>query len=72
MASVHAWLRIGSSLYVFRCGLSPRLTREFKVYRGKCEPRFDGRGLDNDVVYKLDGLVVKYDPERICERLNRD
>jgi hypothetical protein len=59
------------SLYVFRCSLSPRLTREFKIYRGrKREPRLDTPTADPDSIYKIDGIAVSYEPERICERLN--
>jgi hypothetical protein len=59
------------SLYVLRCSLSPRLTREFKIYRGKREPRLEGPTPLNVDVYKIDGEVVAYDPERMCELLNR-
>jgi hypothetical protein len=59
------------SLYVLRCSLSPRLTQEFKIYRRRRrEPRLDGPPPDNNVVYKIDGVVMVYDPEQICERLN--
>jgi hypothetical protein len=58
------------SVYVLRCSLSPRLTREFKIHRGKREPGLDGPTPLNSEVYKIDGVVVAYDPERICERLN--
>ncbi len=58
-------------LWFFRCSVSPRLTREVKIYRGrKREPRLDDRPPDDLVVYKIDGHAVAYDPERICERLN--
>jgi hypothetical protein len=57
--------------YVFRCSLSPRLTREVTIYRGrKREPRLEGPTRVNNVVYKIDGEVVDYAPDRICERLN--
>ena len=47
------------SVYVYRCSLSPRLTREFKIYRGrKRELRLDGPSSDNDIVYRIDGVVV--------------
>jgi hypothetical protein len=58
------------SLYVYRCSWSPRLTREFKIFRGKREPRLEGTAPDNNVVFKIDGVVVDYDPERICKHLN--
>jgi hypothetical protein len=58
------------SLLVLRCSLSPRLTREYKIYRGKREPRLEGPTPLNTDVYEIDGVVVDYDPDRICERLN--
>ena len=58
------------SLCVFRCSLSSRFTKEFKIYRGRREPRLEGPKPLNDIVYKIDGVIVDYDPERICERLN--
>jgi hypothetical protein len=58
-------------LWTFRCSISSRLTREVKIYRGrKRERRPDERPPDDLVVYKIDGVVVAYDPERICERPN--
>jgi hypothetical protein len=70
MAPVHARLRARPFCLVLRCSLSPRLTREFKIHRGKREPGLDGPTPLNSEVYKIDGVVVAYDPERICERLN--
>ena len=59
------------AVWTFRCSISPRLTQEVKIYRGRTrEPRPHTRDPDDLVVYKIDGVVVPYDPERICERLN--
>jgi hypothetical protein len=59
------------AVWFYRSSLSPRLIRETTIYRGcKRQPHLQGPAPINTETYKIDGEVVAYDPERICERLN--